>query len=216
MTKPKVIFIDSVHPILRKRLTKMGFKCLDYSTNTRAEILQVISSFTGAVIRSKFTFDKEVLDRAIRLKFIARSGAGLEYINLHYAQKKGVRVYNSPEGNRTAVGEQAIGMLLNLFNNLNRADREVRDGIWEREGNRGIELAGKTVGIIGYGNMGSAFAQCLQGFDCKVLAYDKYKKGFGNKYVTACSLEKIQNEADIISLHTPLTDETTNYIDDEF
>ena len=216
MQKPKIIFIDSVHPILRERLTKMGFKCLDYTTNSRQEILSVISTFTGAVIRSKFTIDKEILDRAINLKFIARSGAGLENIDLDYAKKKNVKIYNSPEGNRTAVGEQAVGMLLSLFNNLNRADAEVREGIWDREGNRGHELSGKTVGIIGYGNMGSAFAQRLQGFECNVIAYDKYKKGFGGGLAKEVSLDTLFEEADVVSLHTPLTDETRNLIDDEF
>ncbi|MBL4624541.1 MAG: 2-hydroxyacid dehydrogenase [Flavobacteriales bacterium] len=216
MSKNKIIFIDSVHPILRERLTEKGFKCLDYTTNTRKEVLSVISSFTGAVIRSKFKIDKEILDRAINLKFIARSGAGLENIDLDYAQQKGVTVYNSPEGNRTAVGEHALGMLLNLFNNLSRADLEVRMGIWDREGNRGHELAGRTVGIIGYGNMGSAFAQRLQGFECNVIAYDKYKSGFGNDYVQEVSIETIFEEADVVSLHTPLTDETRYLINDEF
>ena len=194
----------------------MGFKCLDYTNNSRKEILSVISAFTGAVIRSKFTIDSAFLDRAINLKFIARSGAGLENIDLDYAKTKNVKIYNSPEGNRTAVGEQAVGMLLSLFNNLNRADSEVRKGIWDREGNRGHELSGKTVGIIGYGNMGSAFAQRLLGFECKVLAYDKYKKGFGDKLVKEVSLETIFKEADILSLHTPLTKETRDLIDDEF
>ncbi|MBT6438617.1 MAG: hydroxyacid dehydrogenase [Flavobacteriales bacterium] len=216
MKSNKIIFIDSVHPILRERLTQMGFKCLDYTNNSRQEILSVISTFTGAVIRSKFKIDKEILDRAINLKFIARSGAGLENIDLDYAQQKNVAIYNSPEGNRTAVGEQAVGMLLSLFNNLNNADAEVRKGIWDREGNRGHELAGKTIGIIGYGNMGSAFAQRLQGFECNVIAYDKYKSDFGNKLVTEVSMETLFKKADVLSLHTPLTDETKHLINDEF
>ena len=145
---------------------------------TREAVLKNQQLYDGIVIRSRFDIDRDFLDRAPNLKFIGRVGAGLESIDVEYAEERGIALFSAPEGNRNAVGEHALGMLLSLFNNLNKADREVRSGKWDREGNRGVELEGKTVGIIGYGNMGKAFAKKLRGFDVKVLAYDKYKKGF--------------------------------------
>lgn len=212
----KVLFIDSVHPILWERLENNGYTCIDGTSWKREKIIKGISGINGVVIRSKFTIDKEFLDQATSLKFITRSGAGLENIDINYAKEKNVQVFNSPEGNRDAVGEQAIGMLLSLFNNLNRADQEVRQGLWKREENRGIELKGKTVGIIGYGNMGQAFAQRLRGFDCRVIAYDKYKTNFSEKHAQSASLEQIFEETDILSLHVPLTSETQFMVNENF
>jgi D-3-phosphoglycerate dehydrogenase len=160
--------------------------------------------------------DKEMLDKAKMLKFIGRVGAGMESIDLEYAASKGIVCLNSPEGNRDAVGEHAIGMLLCLFNKLKQADLQMRKGIRDREGNRGIEIKGKTIGIIGYGNMGSSFAQRLIGFDCNVIAYDKYKSGFGNEFVKEVSLNEIFNDTDILSFHVPLTDETNYMLDEAF
>ena len=211
-----MLFIDAVHPILREELESDGWVCDWHVNKSLDEIQKEIGNYEGVVIRSKFSMNAEMLGRAVKLKFIARSGSGLENINLEYAKKRGVKVFNSPEGNRDAVGEQAIGMLLSLFQKLNKADAEVRSGIWDREGNRGIELKGKTIGIIGFGQMGSSFAQRLQGFECRVLAYDKYKKGFGNSSVEEVDLITLQKEADVISFHVPLTDETNGYFDTQF
>src|SRR5512138_2521804 len=168
----KVLLIDSVHPLIAERLTERGFRCDPFTGFSRPELLAIIGSYTGIIIRSKFRIDREVLDRATTLKFIGRVGAGMENIDVAAAGEKGIRCLNSPEGNRDAVGEHAVGMLLALVNNMLRADREVRSGTWEREGNRGLELKGKTIGIIGYGNMGSAFAQRLKGFESEVISYD--------------------------------------------
>jgi D-3-phosphoglycerate dehydrogenase len=155
--------------------------------------------------------ERDILEKASKLKFIGRAGAGLDNIDFGYVEERRIRVFNAPEGNRDAVGEHALGMLLSLFNHLPRADQQVRKGIWHREENRGEELSGKTVGIFGYGNMGEAFAKKLMGFDVKILAYDKYKSGFSSFHVQESTFEKIQEEADILSLHVPLTTETRNY-----
>lgn len=212
----KVLFIDSVHPILEQRLTKLGVVCEHDYTSTKSEIEAKINNYQGVVIRSRFTLDKTFLDAATSLKFIARSGAGLENIEVDYVEKKGVKIIHSPEGNRDAVGEHAIGMLLMLFNQLKKGDAEVRKAVWDREGNRGLELSGKTIGIIGYGFMGSSLAKKLAGFDCTVLAYDKYKTGFGNENVQEVSLEELKADSDIISIHLPLTKETQYYVDANF
>ncbi|GAB2607660.1 2-hydroxyacid dehydrogenase [Belliella aquatica] len=211
LLKNKVLIIDEMHPSILPLLEMEGFE-VDYMPEiTRDEILEVVASYTGLIIRSKTPMDKELLEKASNLKFIGRAGAGLDQIDLSYLEERNIKLFNAPEGNRDAVGEHAIGGLLALFNHINKADQEVRKGIWDREGNRGEELAGKTVGVFGFGNMGQAFARKLLGFDVKLLAYDKYKKGFGSAFVKECSFEKIQQEADILSIHVPLTVETRNY-----
>jgi D-3-phosphoglycerate dehydrogenase / 2-oxoglutarate reductase len=212
----KILFIDTVHPLLATLLQKEGHECIDGSKLSLDEIKKTLSQYEGAVIRSRFIFNTELLDCGTNLKFIARAGAGMENIDVDYARQKGIECINSPEGNRDAVGEQAIAMLLALFNNLLRADKEVREGKWIREGNRGVELQGKTIGIIGYGNTGSVFAKKLSGFECNALAYDKYKKGFGNSFVKEAKMQDIFNEADILSLHIPLTNETEYLVNDSF
>lgn len=212
----KILFVDSVHPILEERLFALKCVCdFDYQSS-KQEIETKINQYEGIVIRSRFPIDKTFLDAASNLKFIARSGAGLENIDLAYAKQKKITVFNSPEGNMDAVGEQAIGMLLMLFNKLKKGDAEVRRGIWDREGNRGLEIAGKTIGIVGYGNMGKAFAKKLSGFDCRVIAFDKYKKSFSNDFVKEVSLPELQKASDIISIHLPLTPETKYYVNEEF
>ncbi len=212
----KILFIDSNHQLLHETLQQAGHKCdLNYSW-TKEEIIDNIHLYDGIVIRSKLKITKEIIDKAANLKFIARAGAGMENIDVAYAESKGVKCICAPEGNKDAVGEHAIAMILSLFNNLNRADKEVREGKWIREGNRGIELMGKTIGIIGYGNMGSAFAERLKGFGVNILVYDKYKKNFGNDLIKEVSLEKLFEEADVLSLHTTLTDETNHFINDDF
>lgn len=212
----KILFIDSTHPVLMEELISNGFHCDYFNDYSRSDYLTIIHEYAGVIIRSKIIMDKEMLDKAKMLKFIGRVGAGMESIDLEYAASKGIVCLNSPEGNRDAVGEHAIGMLLCLFNKLKQADLQMRKGIRDREGNRGIEIKGKTIGIIGYGNMGSSFAQRLIGFDCNVIAYDKYKSGFGNEFVKEVSLNEIFNDTDILSFHVPLTDETNYLLDEAF
>lgn len=212
----KVCFIDTVHPVLKERLEAKGVKCVMHTSTSQPELEQLIGSYDGIVIRSRIKMDRQFLSKAVQLKFIARSGAGMENIDLDYCKQRGIVCFNSPEGNRDGVGEQAIAMLLSLFNHLLRADQQVRQGIWDREGNRGYELSGKTVGIIGFGNMGSAFAKKLTGFDCRILVHDKYKSGFATSTIEEVSLDQLKEESDIISLHLPLTEETHYYVNDAF
>lgn len=212
----KILFIDSNHPILHQTLEKSGHTCdLNYKWSLE-EIITNIYEYDGIVIRSRIKITKEIIDKATKLKFIARAGAGMENIDTTYAESKGIQCLHAPEGNRDAVAEHALGMLLSLFNNLCRANKEVREGKWIREGNRGVELMGKTVGIIGYGNMGSAFAERLKGFGVTVLVYDKYKKEFGNNAIKEVTLDEIFEKTDVLSLYTPLTDETHYLINDAF
>lgn len=212
----KILFVDTVHPILEERLTKNNFYCEHDYLSSKEIIEEKIDQYYGLVIRSRFPVDKQLLDKATTLKFIARSGAGLENINVAYAEQKGIKVFNSPEGNMDAVGEHTIGMLLMLFNRLKKGDSEVRRGVWDREGNRGLELSGKTIGIVGYGNMGSALAKKLQGFNCNVIAHDKYKKNFSSNMVKEVNLTTLFKETDVLSLHLPLSEETYHYVNREF
>jgi D-3-phosphoglycerate dehydrogenase len=211
----KVAFIDEVHPILKEQLLSKGIQCDDLTAMSSASLMAKISNYDGIVIRSKFKVDKPFLDTATSLKFIARAGAGMENIDSVYAIEKGVKLFNSPEGNRTAVAEHSMGMLLSLLNHLNRVDAEVRKGIWLRAENRGHELKGKTLAIIGYGNMGHAFAKRLSGFQVKVIAYDKYKKNYSDEYASESSWEEIYEQADVLSLHVPQAADTINLIDKE-
>ena len=208
----RILFIDTTHPFLKQELEKQNYICDTAYNKSKGEIQEIIHNYQGIVIRSRFIIDKEFIDYASELKFIARAGSGLENINVNYAESKNINCYNAGEGNRQAVAEHALGMLLSLFNNLNKADQEVRNGKWEREENRGIELSGKTIGIIGYGNNGSAFAEILKGFDVTILAYDKYL----TEYPYQSTMESIYKQADIVSLHIPLTAETTYLVDDDF
>lgn len=212
----RVLFIDTVHPYLESHLTRMGHVCVDGSRWSRAELLVAAEGFDGMVIRSRIKMDRELLDAAKNLRFIARAGAGMENIDEEYAKQLGIRCINAPEGNRDAVGEHAIGMLLTLFNRINTADREVRSGLWLREENRGVELLGRTVGIIGYGNTGRAFAKRLSNFGVLIYAYDKLKKNYSDEYVIETGMGSIFEEADVVSLHVPLTEETHHLVNDEF
>ena len=212
----RVLFIDTVHSILEESLTKSGYKCTDGTDWNHDQIMSRIPEYQGIVIRSKFTINNLFLNRASSLKFIARSGSGLENIDLLEAKKHNVAVFNSPEGNRNAVGEHALGMLLMLFNKLKQGDDEVRASQWNRENNRGIELDGLTIGLIGYGNTGQTFAKKLRGFDTIVLAYDKYQPNFPNDWAKSVSLEEVMKRADIISFHVPETEETRFMLNDDF
>lgn len=211
-----VHFIDTVHESLWNSLSKEGFNCIDMTKVSKKEFFKSAVQSEGIVIRSRFKLFKPELCQLPNLKFIARSGAGLENIDLDYCAQHNIKVYNSPEGNMTAVGEHAIGMILSLFNNLKRGDNEVKSAQWNREHNRGLELSSRTVGIIGYGNMGSAFAQRLKGFGCEVLAYDKYKKKFQSEYVKEVSLAELQAKADVLSLHIPISEENNYYVNTHF
>lgn len=207
----KILIIDEMHPSIVPMLKK-DMHVVTYSPKiTRAEILGQVEEYDGLIIRSKTPMDRELLERATNLKFIGRAGAGLDQIDLDYLVTRGIKLFHAAKGNRDAVAEHALGMILALFNQLPKADQEVRKGIWDREGNRGHELAGKTVGIMGYGNMGKAFAKRLQGFKVKVLAYDKFKLGFGDEFVQEVTWEKLKAEADILSIHVPLTQETRDF-----
>ena len=211
----KILHLDNNHPLLLKMLKDAGFKNEENYTISKAGTEEIISEYDGIVIRSRFNIDKQFLDASKNLKFIARVGAGLESIDIDYAVKLGVKLFAAPEGNRNAVGEHSLGMLLSLFNNLNKADKEVKNGLWNREANRGIELDGKSVGIIGYGNMGKAFSRKLSGFACEVLCYD-IKENVGDDNAKQVSLKELQRQADVLSLHTPWTPLTDKMIDAEF
>ncbi len=213
----KVIFLDTVHPILSERLTQSGeYECIEGHEWSREVCENRLHDAHGIVIRSRFTMDESILKFAPNLQFIARSGAGMENIDEDYCLKRGITLHNAPEGNRNAVGEHALGMLLSMMNKIHTANRDVKNGIWDREGNRGVELDGKTVGIIGYGNNGRAFAQKLRGFDITLLAYDKYKTGFGDDFVIEATLEAVLRKSDVISFHIPQNDETIYFADQEF
>lgn len=211
----KVLHIDSNHKLLINQLAGLGFENHEGYTISKEEIEAKIHEYDGCIIRSRFTIDKHFLDKATNLKFIGRVGAGLENIDCEYAEQKGITLISAPEGNRNAVGEHALGMLLSLFNKLNKADAEVRAGKWLREENRGIELDGRTVGLIGYGNMGKAFAKKLRGFDVEVLCYD-IKPNVGDENCKQVSLEELQEKADVLSLHTPQTELTINMVNETF
>src|SRR5690606_22644689 len=211
----KILHLDSNHSLLLKMLEEAGFSNEENYKSSKSEIEEIISNYDGIVIRSRFNIDKQFLDAAKNLKFIARVGAGLESIDTDYAEQFGIKLIAAPEGNRNAVGEHALGMLLSLFNNLNKADREVKNGLWNREANRGIELDGKTVGIVGYGNMGKAFAKKLKGFDCEVICFD-IKENVGDENAKQVSLKELQQKTDVLSLHTPWTPLTDKMVNSEF
>ncbi|MHC1707779.1 MAG: NAD(P)-dependent oxidoreductase [Bacteroidales bacterium] len=214
--KPKVLFMDTVHPVLPEQLVRMGFECDYYTSLSRTDYLSIIQEYTGLIVRGKIQLNREMLEKARNLKFIGRVGAGMEAIDREFAESRGIHCLNAPEGNRDAVAEHALGMLLALFNKLKRVDTEVRSGIWKRESNRGVEIKGKTTAIIGFGNMGSAFAQRLKGFETRIIAYDKYKSGFGNDFVEEVSMDEVFKEADILSLHVPLSRETQYLVNNEY
>lgn len=201
-----------MHSSIIGMLSKLGHEVAYFPKITRAEILDSVADFDGLIIRSKTPMDRELLEKAVNLKFIGRAGAGLDQIDLEYMVERGVKLFHAAKGNRDAVAEHAVGGLLALFNQVIKADSEVRKGIWDREGNRGHELKGKTVGILGFGNMGRAFSKRLSGFGVKIMAYDKYKMDFGSDLVQEVMWEKLKSEADILSVHVPLTPETRNFL----
>lgn len=212
----KVLIVDDMHPSILPMLEEIGF-IPDYQPNIqRAEILDIIKNYEGLLIRNKTKVDKEFLTYTSKLEFIGRAGAGLDLIDSQEVAKMNIRLFAANEGNSDAVGEHTLGMILSLFNKINWADAEVRQKIWLREANRGIELMGMTVGIIGYGNMGQAVSQRLKGFGVEVLAYDLYKKDFGSELVKEATMEEIFEKTDVLSLHVPLTDITRTLVDEAF
>ncbi|MCS7018331.1 MAG: NAD(P)-dependent oxidoreductase [Cytophagales bacterium] len=211
-----VLIIDEMHPSLTNLLQQAGFNTNYAPQITRAEILAILPAYHVLIVRSKTPIDAELIHRAAALQVVARAGAGTDQIDIAALQARNIALINAPEGNRDAVGEHAVGMLLALMNKLLQADCQVRQKIWDREANRGYELMNKTVGIIGYGNTGQAFAQKLSGFGCRVLAYDKYKSGFSDTYAAEATLEQLWAEAEILSLHIPLTAETRGWVNESF
>lgn len=212
----KILIVDDIHEVLLEKLTQKGLSYNYQPDINRKNAEQLIPAYDGLIIRSKFQVDQEFIDLAPNLQFIGRSGAGMDNIDEAYASTKGITLIAANEGNRDAVGEHMIGMLLSLMNNLNRGDKEVRQGFWHREENRGFELMGRTVALIGYGNNGQAMARKLAGFGVKILAYDKYKTGFSDEFATEASMEEIVKQADVLSFHIPLTRETKGLVDDEY
>ncbi len=211
----KVLHLDTNHPLIREQLATAGFKNDEDYTSSKSEVEDKIAMYDGIIIRSRFAIDKTFLDKAKNLKFIGRVGAGLENIDIKHAEKLGVRLFNAPEGNRNAVGEHTLGMLLSLFNKLNNADQSIREGKWLREAHRGIELDGKTVGIIGYGNMGRAFARKLRGFNVEIICYD-ILEDVENSDATQVTLVELFKKTDVLSLHTPETPKTIGMINKTF
>jgi D-3-phosphoglycerate dehydrogenase len=212
----KALITDDVHPLLIEQLQQMGYE-VDFRPNTTfEETLETIAPYDGLIINSKIFCGDELLAKAPKLKWVGRLGSGMEVIDTKACDAKGVKYFNSPEGNRNAVAEHALGLLLNLLNNITKSNNEVKAGKWIREPNRGEELSGKTIGIIAFGNTGQAFAKVLRGFDVKVLVYDKYKKGFGTDFVKESTAEEIFAEVDIVSLHLPLTEETKYMANETF
>lgn len=212
----KILIVDQVHPVLTERLEEKGHQTEYKPTIGPDEIRRSIGYYHGLVIRSKMHIDRKLIDLAGQLQFIVRMGSGMENIDSRYARSRGIACMNTPEGNRDAVGEHALGLLLGLMNRMGTANNEVKSGIWRRETNRGSEVKGKTVGIIGYGNTGSAFARKITGLDCQILAYDKYLFNYGGHHIQETTMSHIFDQADVLSLHVPLTEETRYLVNNAF
>lgn len=212
----RVLIADDMHECIIPLLKDDGYDPVYSPDIDRSGILQVIDGFEGLIIRSKTTVDKEIIDKAVHLKFVARAGAGIDKVDQQYLESKSVKMINAPEGNRDSLGEHAIGLLLSLLHKIPSGHQEIKNGTWNREGNRGIELKSKTVGVYGVGFMGSAFADKLSGFGCNVIGYDKYKTVFENKNITHVRLEEFFEQTEILSIHIPLHKETKGLFDEEY
>ena len=212
----RILIVDDLHPAFAEKARELGFEVDNKPLINREETLSIIAGYVGIAVRTKFRIDTQLFDAASQLKFVARAGAGLDNIDEIEAKERNIELINAPEGNCDAVGEHAVGLLLSLMNNFCKADEEIKRGIWDRESNRGFELKGKVVGIIGYGFMGQSFAEKLAGFGVRIIAYDKYKTGFSDDYVREVSMEEIVKHSDVLSLHIPLTKETKQMVNDEY
>ncbi len=212
----KCLIIDHLHPCIVPLLEAAGYVVDNRPGLSRPEVLDCISDYQGLIVRSKLAIDQEVINAAPNLHFVGRAGAGLDQLNVDALNARDIAILNAPEGNRDALAEHLIGMLLGLLNHIQEADRQVRTGEWDREGNRGTELMGKTVGLVGYGYMGQAFAQRLSGFGVTVLAYDKYRKDYSDAYATEATMDELHERTDVLSFHVPLTDETQRMVDQAY
>lgn len=214
--KKRVLIADDMHECILPQLTEAGYEVIYSPEIDRAEIIKIIDGFEGLIIRSKTSVDKEMIDLATNLKFVARAGAGVDKVDLNYLEEKGIKMINAPEGNRDSLGEHAIGILLSLLHKIPSSHNEIIEGRWDREGNRGVELKGKVVGIYGVGNMGMSFASKLSGFGCRLIGYDKFKTGFGHSHIEEVDLEELFEQAEILSIHVPLDALTKGLFDEAY
>lgn len=211
-----ILFIDDTHPILYSIFEKLGWNIDVRNKESKEDLAKILPNYQGIIVRSRLVLDKEFIAKGTSLQFIGRPGAGLENIDVEFAESLGIKVFRSPEGNRDSVAEHALGMLLMLFNKLQQANNQVKAGIWDRKANWGIELKGKTVGLLGYGYMGKAMAQRLTGFGVTCITHDKYLSNYGDDNATEVSLKELFENTDIFSLHTPLSEETMGFINEDF
>ncbi|MFK7953809.1 MAG: NAD(P)-dependent oxidoreductase [Ekhidna sp.] len=209
----QILIADEMHESIVPLLKDAGYDPVYSPLITRSEILESIHHFKGIIIRSKTHIDKELIDLATSLQFVARAGAGMDKVDEEYLNEKGIKAINAPEGNRDSLGEHALGMLLSLMHKINSSYDQVKDGEWNRERNRGIELKGKVVGIYGVGHMGMSFAKKIRGLECDVIGYDKFKSGFSNEFISEVELDEFFKKTEILSLHIPLNEETRQFFD---
>jgi len=215
-TKGKVLIVDVMHESILPLFEGAGYTPVYLPVIKRAHILEILPEFVGLVIRSKTTVDQELVDKALSLKFVARAGAGLDKLDEAYLKEKGIAIVNAPEGNRDALGEHALGMLLGVLHRLHFSYDQIKGGAWDREGNRGIELRGKVVGIYGVGYMGKSFAEKLSGLGCEVIGYDKYAPDFSSDFIKSVSIEEFKARTEVLSIHIPLTEETNHLFDKQY